>query len=1540
MKKQLRTPITLLSYSLKPKLWILLILFCVGGTTGLHGQLSYNIDDVDGQTLYLPSIDGSIRIYDSGGPQSSYTNNEEYQVTICSDIWLAGCPPPPTLNAIFNYVDIEPEFSCGYDGLYANSYGPYCNDNYPPFYGTNVASSIESTDGCITLYFYSDGSIVNGGFQVEFVADYTPFQNFPLECGNEFSGYIGLAFEGCVTCEEYYECGGTEYGPYYGIEEKYNIEATGLTTLSIVGNVDFFVYGLTTNIGPNGCPPISSIACATGNQTSVTFNADDYPYGIWVIIDALYDEPYSLSMNCGYGCNPCDLCFTFLPRYGSLSTVDFQSQYCGDDPIPTSPDRENTLSYQWDVLNVNEQYTSGTNSASINPSIIFPGHGTYTVCQYVYQGGNLVYECCRKVVIGTCQGPPVAHYTAQLGVFDRYVLNAGNAQGQVHWTFSDPDVFFFQGDEYSTQPVIVIPYETCVTVCLSVTNACGISTFCMELCLDHPTCPGTTPPVYLTNPVTPVVDGQTIEIDLPNPSGAMGEVTYQWDFGDGTTATTQDVVHQFPEYGTYHVCVIITAGCRTWCYCWCIYLNPCLPEYTYNDGQLDFEFTGSETQLQYVFTSQVPKAPGEDWLIDGDPVGGGSNNLTYTFPQAGNYVICFPYIGFDQCVYYYCIEIYVGNPFACTNITWRFDAESGYQFILPATSTDIQWTVDETGQSLGSGLNSQWILPISPCGWRTISVRYFDGIRYRICCLRIYLCPPDECFGAIDFGFLSESNQATFKLNSPGATELTWFFDDTPQQVLGTTTQIQIPYPGTCQSRWISVRYKDSFGRWRICCRWIYFCNPVACDLIRIHYSEQNGYSFSTDQPQESMSWIIEETGTALGTGQTSQYFPAGSNCGYRTVSLRYWLPGFGWKLCCLRFYWCNPNLCGDQIRFRSQNQLIVLEAPDHLQQLTWYSGAEVLGHNNPIVTNYSTATGRHFCLRYYDPCLDTWQWCCRTYTPGGSSQQLTFNLADRVCGASGQIVEVELKASGFQQLLNFQFSVQLADSTLGKIIEVVPENLSGTFEAFVSNGMTASVIWENATAQTLPDETTIARIRIRMHGTVPGETAISITDTPIPFYAEDALGNQVTAIRRPGSICYERLVDICGRITRDDQVPIANVTVSLNGCRRFTTITDIQGNYCFRDVPEGSSYVVQANKDLNYKNGVNAGDLSAIRRHILSIQRLNTPYRILAADAKQSAAVNSGDVSELRRLILNQILDLPTCESWEFTDKTYVFPNPQDPLSVSWPREIVLQQVNADVSNADFIGWKMGDVNVSNNPQNFTGDQPMDFRSQSDIFLHASSVHIPYMDTVRIDITANQFSQILAGQFSIRYDQQLLSFQSISSYHPMLDLGEDNFHHIDSIGRIGFIWDAANAVSLPDGARLFSLKFLPRSQPILMSAIEFVQDPVSFYFENDQGEELNVITSVGQVTVPVNELADEHVMVSPNPTTGMVNVQVVMESAEAIHIQLLNELGSVVFHERKAVADPKAFATGIDLSHLPPGVYFVRIRTSAGQVTERIVRL
>jgi hypothetical protein len=141
--------------------------------------------------------------------------------------------------------------------------------------------------------------------------------------------------------------------------------------------------------------------------------------------------------------------------------------------------------------------------------------------------------------------------------------------------------------------------------------------------------------------------------------------------------------------------------------------------------------------------------------------------------------------------------------------------------------------------------------------------------------------------------------------------------------------------------------------------------------------------------------------------------------------------------------------------------------------------------------------------------------------------------------------------------------------------------------------------------------------------------------------------------------------------------------------------ITDDQGVYSFANaVPLNADYTVTPTKDDNPLNGVSTYDLVLISKHILGLEPLNSPYKMIAADANKSNSITTFDIVEIRKLILGIYNDLPNNTSWRFVDQDFAFPNPANPFQTQFPEIISVPDVLTHHFNDDFVAVKIGDVN------------------------------------------------------------------------------------------------------------------------------------------------------------------------------------------------------------------------------------------------------
>ncbi len=169
----------------------------------------------------------------------------------------------------------------------------------------------------------------------------------------------------------------------------------------------------------------------------------------------------------------------------------------------------------------------------------------------------------------------------------------------------------------------------------------------------------------------------------------------------------------------------------------------------------------------------------------------------------------------------------------------------------------------------------------------------------------------------------------------------------------------------------------------------------------------------------------------------------------------------------------------------------------------------------------------------------------------------------------------------------------------------------------------------------------------------------------------------------------------VAGALTSGTQ-GVEQANVELNGTPNvnMTFPTGDNGAFNFANVPMGANVTVTPTKDDNPLNGVTTYDLVLVSKHILGLEPLNTPYKMIAADANRSGSITTFDIVEFRKLILGIYNELPNNTSWRFVDKSYSFPDPSNPFQSAIPENISIGSLSGNMMANNFEGVKIGDVN------------------------------------------------------------------------------------------------------------------------------------------------------------------------------------------------------------------------------------------------------
>ena len=113
--------------------------------------------------------------------------------------------------------------------------------------------------------------------------------------------------------------------------------------------------------------------------------------------------------------------------------------------------------------------------------------------------------------------------------------------------------------------------------------------------------------------------------------------------------------------------------------------------------------------------------------------------------------------------------------------------------------------------------------------------------------------------------------------------------------------------------------------------------------------------------------------------------------------------------------------------------------------------------------------------------------------------------------------------------------------------------------------------------------------------------------------------------------------------------------------------------------------------------------DIALVSKHLLGIQSLSSPYKLIAADVNKDGEVSAADMLYMRKVILRALPEFPNNTSWRFVDKNYVFTNPENPFISDFPEVVNINNLPI-AAQANFVAIKIGDVNNTVNPLNLIG--------------------------------------------------------------------------------------------------------------------------------------------------------------------------------------------------------------------------------------------
>jgi len=338
--------------------------------------------------------------------------------------------------------------------------------------------------------------------------------------------------------------------------------------------------------------------------------------------------------------------------------------------------------------------------------------------------------------------------------------------------------------------------------------------------------------------------------------------------------------------------------------------------------------------------------------------------------------------------------------------------------------------------------------------------------------------------------------------------------------------------------------------------------------------------------------------------------------------------------------------------------------------------------------------------------------------------------------------------------------------------------------------------------------------------------------------------------------------------------------------------MTNQHGLYALENLADGRSYEIMPSKTGSLIEGVSTLDLIQIRKHITGEQRLNNPYKIIAADINRDGQVSIQDYLQLRMMLLLGLNEFPGMKSWRFIDSDYEFTNPENPLAEAFTEVYMIEEHGKTDMEVGFIGVKLGDIDGSCMPIPDTGDG--DWASVSNRAVNTFEIKTPERNliagnNITVDLIADNKIQLHGLQFTIAFDPEILAFNGVES-GVLNGLTDRNMglHKLDE-GFITLSWEQLIAVGVDKDQILAGLHFTVKNFGKISDAISITSAPLV-------AEAYDIDMNIADINFRVegqSHLTDisgvELLQSSPNPFTN--------ECIISFHVPA-NQYAEIVIHD------------------------------------------
>ena len=478
-----------------------------------------------------------------------------------------------------------------------------------------------------------------------------------------------------------------------------------------------------------------------------------------------------------------------------------------------------------------------------------------------------------------------------------------------------------------------------------------------------------------------------------------------------------------------------------------------------------------------------------------------------------------------------------------------------------------------------------------------------------------------------------------------------------------------------------------------------------------------------------------------------------------------------------------------------------------------------------------------------------------------------------------------------------YTYSISIIDTTImitdcAKIIATIDASMTATVSIADANVTLASTncgttgIYDTSFSASDPDVDIL----------IADCTFVGLQDYTVYLFIGSTVLDSCTSLLQVvdgGGFCTSpQAGNIIGDVFTEDNRMVEDVSVELIGGPFESQMTNDDGEYAFPEMSFGGTYMVKPTKDIDYLNGVSTLDLIGIQRHIIGTDKLDSPYKMIAADINRSGDITSVDLLELRKLILGLYTELPDNTSWRMVNSDFIFVDQLNPFVYNIPEEYEIFNFTESM-DIDFVGVKVGDVN--NSVVANLADANIDARSARNFSYNVIESKHEKGSIVNLTFSSDELSDVSGLQNTIKVNEELaeiVSFNAEVSEMSTANINNEKLHE----GILNMSWFKSDSWEESENNNVFTLVLKIKADAYTSDVISIGENHISAeaYFDNQVGD----IDLEFRSDLQTEEVLSLYQNV-PNPWSESTEIKFYMPADEDVVVNIYDINGKLIFQQQ-----------------------------------------